>query len=236
MSSTRVRKIGGIYKDAGFIKLLKQLNGRAVVVVAIINSTCPECAKLYRFISNLQQGMIHKLPHLVMVYGYNNLPIDMGDDKKSKNTADSTGEKKRLSDSNILDWEEIPEGHGYGIFLTENDILHYRGDFNHDEFSTNVLDNIRRFKSSIRTLAGLPAKRQFMEKKRTGIIIETSNAVQQSQVIEVEDKVKRYQTKIKTPFYFCKGLTQEISLIQKGEIAYKLKGLNIDKFLKKVPK
>jgi hypothetical protein len=73
-----------------------------------------------------------------------------------------------------------------------------------------------------------------MKKKRTGIIIETSGATQQSQIMELEDKVKSYGSKLSTPVYFCKGINQEITLIVGGETVFRLKGHNLVKFLKKI--
>lgn len=239
MSSNRIKKLGGNYSTAGFKKVLKQLNGRAILVVTIINKNCDECAKLQKFVGQLEAGFIDKLPQLVMLYGFNPTPLDeaTSDSKSSRsdrNTEEGKEEKKRLADSRILQWDELPNGHGYAIFLSENDILYYKNDFNHDEFATNIIDNLRRFKSSIKTLAGLGAKNMFIKKKRTGIIIETSGATQQSQIMELEDKVKSYGNKLKTPVYFCKGINQEISLIVGGETRMKVKGHNLDKFIKKM--
>jgi hypothetical protein len=118
--------------------------------------------------------------------------------------------------------------------MSETDVQYYRGTFNHDEFTTNIIDNLRRFKSSIRTLAGLNAKNLFIKKKRSGIIIETSGVTQQSQVMELEEKLKSYGAKLSMPVYFCKGISQEISLIVSGETRFKIKGHNLTKFLKKI--
>ncbi len=240
MGNNRIKKLGGKYDNNSFKKVLKQLNGRAILVVAIINRNCEECNKLLKFIGQLEAGFIDKLQQLVMLYGFNSTPLEDAEAKApAKTSGDSEeeeGKKKGLSDTRILDWKEIPEGHGYGIFLSENDILYYKGDFNHDEFVTNIVDNIRRFKSSIKTLAGLSAKNQFLKKKRTGIIIETNGATQQSQIMDLEEQVKTYGPKLATPVYFCKGINQEMQLIVGGNIVYKQKGHNITKFLKKLPK
>lgn len=240
MGSNRLKKLGGNFSNAAFKKVLKQLNGRAILTIAVINKNCDECAKLLKFVGQLEAGFIDKLPQLVMFYGINPTPLDGGGDtakpEKGKDAGGDSkkGQQRRLADSGILHWDEIPEGHGYGIFLSETDVLYYKGNFDHDEFATNIIDNLRRFKSSIKTLAGLNAKNMFMKKKRTGIIIETSSATQQSQIMELEDKVKSYGTKLSTPVYFCKGINQEISLIVGGETIFRLKGHNLVKFLKKI--
>ncbi|MBU2514598.1 hypothetical protein KJ966_25010 [bacterium] len=239
MASNRIKKLGGNFTIESFKKVLKQLNGRALLVVTIINKHCEECVKLQKFIGQLENGFIDKLPQLVMLYGFNSTPLNAPKEEKRKPKEGNDGEnveKKQLSDTRILTWDQIPEGHGYAVFLSENDIQFYRGDFNHDEYVANIIDNIRRFKSSIKTLAGLTAKNQFIQKKRTGIIIETSGATQHSQIMELEEKVKAFGPKLKTPVYFCKGFNQEMVLVLKGEVVYKQKGYNLPKFLKKVPK
>ncbi len=234
MASTRIKKIGGNYSNKEFLKVLKQLNGRALLLVIIINRNCEECAILQNFIGQLEAGFIDKLPQLVMFYGYNETPLDAKPDNKEKKEGEE--EKKGLADSRLLYWKEIPEGHGYGLFLDENDIQYYKGSFDHEGFAANIVDNLRRFRSSIKTLAGLSAKRSFLKKKRTGIVIETNSATQQSQIVALENKVQALGTKLTTPVFFCKGVSQEISLVIKGEISYKLKGHNFDKFLRKIPK
>lgn len=242
MASNRIKKLGGNYTNESFKKVLKQLNGRAVLVVTVMNQNCEECAKLQKVIGQLENGFIDKLPQLVMLYGFNSTSLDMEEappkrNKKSDNDQESEGkEKKQLADSRVLNWDEIPEGHGYGIFLSEEDILYYKGSFDHDEFMSNIIDNLRRFKSSIKTLAGLNAKNQFIKKKRTGIIVETSGATQQSQIMDLEKVVKAYEGKLSTPIYFCKGINQEITLIVKGDVTHKQKGHNLQKFLRKVRK
>jgi hypothetical protein len=241
MSSNRLKKLGGNFNNTAFRKVLKQLNGRAILTIVVINKNCEECAKLLKFVGQLEAGFIDKLPQLVLFYGINPTPLDAGSDsgrkEKSREPAGEEGkkeQKRRLADSGILHWDEIPEGHGYGIFLNETDVLYYKGNFDHDEFATNIIDSLRRFRSSIKTLAGLYAKNMFMKKKRTGIIIETSGATQQSQIMELEDKVKSYGSKLSTPVYFCKGINQEITLIVGGETVFRLKGHNLVKFLKKI--
>lgn len=234
--------MGGIYKNDDFKKLLNQLNGRALLVVAIINQHCDECIKLHKFVGQLEQGFIDKLPQLVMVYGISDLPLteekEGSGGSSMSNSENSNGEErpKKLGDSRILSWAGIPTGHGYAIFLSENDVLTYQGDFDHDEFVPNIIDNIRRFRSSIKTIAGLKGKRIFMEKKRSGIIIETSGTTQNSQILELEGKVNAYKEKLKIPVYFCKGLSQEISYTVEGEVKQKIKGFNFDKFLRKIKK
>ncbi len=240
MGSNRIKKLGGNFDNTAFKKILKQLNGRAILVVAVINKNCDECQKLLKFAGQLEAGFIDKLPQLVMLYGINPTPLDESpkggkSDNSTNSEEDGEGKKKRaLADSRVLNWDEIPEGHGYGIFLNETDILYYKGTFNHDEFATNIIDNLRRFKSSIKTLAGLNAKNLFFKKKRTGIIIETSGATQQSQIMELEEKVKSYGNKLTTPVYFCKGINQEITLVIAGKTRFRIKGHNLSKFLKKI--
>jgi len=248
MGTTRVKKIGGHYKDEGFLKLLRQLNGRAILVVTLINRHCEECIKLHKFIGQLEQGFIDKLPQLVMVYGISDRPLAVEDERNQKPSRKTEREdkdepksekgenKKSLVDTRILSWESIPEGHGYAIFLSENDVLFYKGTFDHDEYVPNIIDNIRRFRSSIKTLAGLKGKRIFMERKRTGIVIETSGTTQNSQIIELENRVKSFEKKVTLPIYFCKGMTQEITLIVEGDIKTRMKGLNLEKFLRKIQK
>ncbi|MFH2132160.1 MAG: hypothetical protein ABIK68_17415 [bacterium] len=237
MATNRIKKLGGVYKDEDFKKLLRQLNGRAILVITVINQHCEECIKLHKFVGQLEQGFIDKVPQLVMVYGISDLPLldDQSPSRRSsKNSEPEEKEHKKLGDSRILSWKGIPEGHGYAIFLSETDVLTYHGVFAHDEYVSNIIDNIRRFRSSIKTLAGLKGKRIFMEKKRSGIVIETSGTTQNSQILELEKKVTSYESKMKIPVYFCKGMMQEISYIVEGEVKHKIKGFNFDKLLRKI--
>ncbi len=247
MATNRIKKLGGVYKDDDFKKLLRQLNGRALLVVAIINQHCEECIKLHKFVGQLEQGFIDKLPQLVMVHGMSDQALTEGHETSARSSgsglsseeSEESGEKKKvkLGDSRILSWDGIPGGHGYSIFLNETDILTYKDDtLDHDEFVTNIIDNIRRFRSSIKTIAGLKGKRIFIEKKRSGIVIETSGTTQNSQILELENKVNSYEAKLKIPVYFCKGLSQEISYILEGEVKNKIKGFNLDKLLRKIKK
>lgn len=241
MASNRIKKLGGNYTNDSFRKVVKQLAGRAILVVTVINTHCDECDKLQRFISQLEAGFIDKMQQLVMFYGYNETPLDDEEAKKRKpekrgQDDEEGGEKMKLSDSRFLHWEEIPEGHGYAIFMNETDVLYYRDSFDHDEYVPNIVDSIRRFKSSIKTIAGLNAKREFIKKGRTGIIIETSGATQNSQIMELEETVNTFGSRLTTPVYFCKGLNQEIIYVLKGEIKHRQKGHNFRKFLKKIPK
>lgn len=242
MATNRVKRIGGRYKTDGFLKLFNQLNGRALLVVTIINQHCEECIKLHKFVTQLENGFIDKLPQLVMVYGISDLPLQGEDGKSSKSSRRSEENKeseegpKTLGDTRILSWDGLETGHGYAIFLNEKDILTYQGVFDHDECVPNIIDNMRRFRSSIRTLAGLKGKRIFMEKQRSGIVIETSGTTQNSQILELENKVTSYEKKLRIPVYFCKGMTQEISYIVEGEVQQKIKGFNFDKLLRKIKK
>lgn len=240
MATNRVKKIGGQFKTGGFIKLLNQLNGRALLVVTIINQHCEDCIKLHKFTTQLENGFIDKLPQLVMLYGISDLPLDGEEGKPPKSNkqengnSEEKGKSKKLGDSRILSWDGIPTGHGYAIFLSEHDVLTYQGNFDHDEYVSNIIDNIRRFRSSIKTIAGLKGKRIFMEKKRSGIVIETSGTTQNSQILDLENKVNSYEKKLRIPVYFCKGMTQEISYIVEGEVQQKIKGFNFDKLLRKI--
>jgi len=240
MATNRVKRIGGRHKTDGFVKLLNQLNGRALLVVTIINQHCEECIKLHKFITQLENGFIDKLPQLVMVYGISDVPLEEVDGKparSSKQSEDDREEKKehkKLGDSRILSWDGLASGHGYAVFLSAADVLTYQGVFDHDEYVPNIIDNIRRFRSSIKTLAGLTGKRVFMEKRRSGIVIETSGTTQNSQILELEKKVNSYEKKLKIPVYFCKGITQEISYIVDGEVQHKVKGFNFDKLLRRI--
>ena len=99
-----------------------------------------------------------------------------------------------------------------------------------------MLTTIRRVGSSVRTLAGLPGKREFVEKKRSGIVVEYASSTKTSEISECEQEVAKYQSKLALPVYFCKGLTAEITLVYKGNSLHKNKGLDLEKFLKKMPK
>ena len=235
MQSTRLRKLGGKYKDEDFQKVVKQLGGRAVLLVLIINTNCDECIKLQNFIGQLKQGAIDKLQKLVALYGFNKTSLDLQTVEREKSTRSKkdTDEKDKLSDTNHLFWDKIPNGHGYAIFLSEQNVLYYNDTFNHEELVPNIVDAIRRSNSAIRTIEGLKGKRQFMDKKRTGIIIETSGTTAQDKIIELEQKVTSAGKKLHTPVFFCKGLTEEITMIEKGANTFTLKGFNFDKFLKK---
>ncbi|PCI29580.1 MAG: hypothetical protein COB67_03650 [SAR324 cluster bacterium] len=240
--SNRIKRLKGTYEDADFKKVLKQLNGRAMLVVAIINNNCQDCEKIVQFTKHLESGFISKLPQLVMLYGHNSSTLEMREDRDSPaaEEKDEKSEKKvegskkgGLGDSRDLSWAMIPEGHGYCIYMGEGQPVTYHGIFEHGDFGNNIIDSLRRFKSSIRTLAGLPAKRRFMDNKGTGIVIETNGATPQSKIIEIENKLKTYESKLRTPVYFCKGIAQEMCLFDKGVIKYRMKGFNIDKFLRK---
>jgi hypothetical protein len=245
MATTRIKKLGGVFSDDSFKKFVKQLNGRAILVVAMINSHCEGCQKILKSIQQLENGFIDKMPQLFLIYGFSEGEVISPDDekrekspppKKEEEKSDKKGDKKVLGDSRFLFWDRMPEKHGYAIFLSETDVLYYNKGVDHGEFMSNIVDNLRRFKSSIRTLQGLAGKRDFLKKKRTGIIIETNGATQQSNIVSVEEFVKEQAGRIKLPVYFCKGLAQEISLVKSGEVVYKQKGLKMDKFLRKLPK
>lgn len=255
MGSTRIKKIGGIYKTEDFTKIVRQLNGRAILVVAIVNSTCDDCAKMLKFVHQLESGFIDKLPQLVMIYGFSNLPVKKSDDgrkaskpveddensdndkeKEASKNRNGNKEKKALGDSRFLVWDGLPNNHGYALFLSHEDVLYYSDIFEHEEFVTNIIDNIRRFKSSIRTIEGLTGKRKFFKSKRTGIIIETNSGTTNSQIMKIEEKVKSFKGRLPTSVYFCKGIAQEMSLVRAGEVIIKKRGLQLDKFLRKIAK
>lgn len=245
MASTRVKKLGGVYSEESFKKIVKQLNGRAILVVVMVNSHCPDCQKLLKFIQQLENGFIDRLPQLFLVYGFSDRKVLSADEvEKSKSAEEKAnteeGEKEKgdavLGDSRFLFWEKMVENHGYAIFVSEQDIQYYNEGFEHDEFVQNIIDTLRRFKSSIRTLQGLSGKRDFMNKKRSGIIIETNSATPQSQIMAVEEYVKEQNERLKIPVYFCKGIAQEMLLVKSGEVVFKQKGLKIDKFIRKIPK
>ena len=255
LGSTRIKKIGGIYKTEDFNKIIQQLNGRAILAVAIVNSTCEECSKMLKFVQQLESGFIDKLPQLVMIYGFSTQEVKKNEDRrkesrpvevdenssndKEKESPKSRNEKngkKALGDSRFLIWDGLPSHHGYALFLSHEDVLYYSDNFDHEEFVTNIVDNIRRFKSSIRTIEGLAGKRKFFKSKRTGIIVETNSATPQSQIMKIEEKVKSFAGRLPTSVYFCKGLAQEMSLVRAGEVIIKKRGLQLDKFLKKIAK
>lgn len=249
MASTRIKKVGGVFKDDNFKKLVKKLNGRAILVVALVNGNCQECEKLMKFIKQLENGFIDRLPQLFMLYGFSDRPINNPEDdggekasasKSKKKDEEEEGEElkdqKVLGDSRFMFWDSMPEHHGYAIFTSETDVLFYNKNFEHDDFVQNIVDSLRRFKSSIRTLQGLSGKRDFLKKQRSGIIIETNGTTQQSQIMSIENYVKEQSSRIKIPVYFCKGLAQEISLVKSGDIVYKQKGLKFEKFVRKIPK
>ena len=73
--SNRLKKLHGHYEDADFKKVLKQLNGRAMLVVTIINNNCPECPKLMTYVQQLESGFINKLPQLVMLHGQSSVKL-----------------------------------------------------------------------------------------------------------------------------------------------------------------
>lgn len=235
MQSTRLRKLGGNYSDDDFNKVVKQLGGRAVLLVMIINAGCDECIKMQNFISQLKSGAIDKLQKLVVLYGFSNTSLDLNqvEKERSRQSKNDPDNKKKLSDTHHLAWDKIPNGHGYAIFLSETNVLFYNDNFKHEDLIPNIVDSIRRSNSAIRTIEGLKGKRQFMDKKRTGIIIETCGTTKQEKIIELEEKVTTAGKKVHAPVFFCKGLTEEIDMIVKGKLTFKLKGHNFDKFLKK---
>ncbi len=242
--TNRLKKIGGKLAENSFAKLLKQIEGRGVLAVLVINRTCPECDKLQLFVSNLEQGAIQKAPNLVLFYGYSSIPIEQGEavakaaEKRKERAAanpEETEQNNSLSDTTVLDWETIPEGHGYALFTRPDEKIVFRGDFDHDAFHTTVLDTLRRFRTSIRTLPNLAAKRRFIEQQGTGILVETHGATPQSKISAVEAEIAPYMAKLKMPVYFLRSITQEISYYQNGQLLAKVKGLNFQKLLKKIP-
>ena len=55
-------------------------------------------------------------------------------------------------------------------------------------------------------------------------------------LMKIEEKVKSFAGRLPTSVYFCKGLAQEMSLVRAGEVIIKKRGLQLDKFLKKIAK
>ena len=98
-----------------------------------------------------------------------------------------------------------------------------------------MIDTLRRFSSSIRTLPGLAAKKKFLDQKGTAIIVETQTTTAASKISELEGVIGQYMSKIKIPVYFCKGLSQEIAFYQNGQQVVKVRGYNFEKLLKKIP-
>ncbi len=240
----RLQKINGNLGENDFTKILKQIEGRGVLLVVVLNRNCPDCEKIQLFINSLQEGLIKKLANLVCFYGYSEQPLDQADDIikayeiQKRKAGKSDGEdkkKKQLTDSNIFTWDLIPEGHGYAIYTGPTDCMLVRTDFDHSEFASNVIDTIRRFASSIRTLPGLAAKKKFLENKGTAIIVETTGASAASKVSALEQEIAQYKGKIKVPIYFCKGLGEEITYFQNGQAIAKVKGFKFSKLIKELP-
>ncbi|OGH04264.1 MAG: hypothetical protein A2600_10970 [Candidatus Lambdaproteobacteria bacterium RIFOXYD1_FULL_56_27] len=250
--SKRIKKLGGQFGAKSFNTLAKQIEGKGVLWVTMINTGCPECQKIQDFINLLKSGWIDKLPNLVACYGYSNIKADAPPDPKEKPKekeapkkktgkdepaeAEEAKAKKALADSNLFAWESLPQGHGYALFTSPQDVQIYGADFDHEEFKNNLLTTIRRYKSPVKTLAGLPGKRQFMDAKRTGIIVETTTTTANSEISAVEQEAAKLEGKLAIKIYFCKGITQEICLVKDGAILFRNKGLALDKFLKKMPK
>ena len=242
----RIKKLGGSFKKDSFDKLVRQVEGKGVLLVVIVNTKCSDCQKLQDFINALGEGWIQKLPNLVVCYGYSNASLDDDDENSAQeeNLSQDAGTggdeaakgQKKLSDSKLFSWETLPQEHGYAILTSPAEVQVYTGGFDHDEFKANIITAVRRCKSPIRTLAGLPGKRQFMEAKRTGIVVETASSTANSEISALEEEVKKSESKLNIKVYFCKGLTTEISLIKAGEIIHRQKGLSFEKFLKKMPR
>ena len=241
----RIKKLGGEFKANSFDRLIKQIEGKGVLLVAIINTKCEDCQKLQDFINILKGGWIQKLPNLVVCYGYSNRSVDGEpspvEDKKSPGspemgTDDKVKNQQKLGDSSVFNWEKIPDGHGYALYTATDNVQVYSGAFDHEEFKTNIVTAIRRYKSPVQTLAGLPGKRQFLEAKRSGIVIETSSSTANSEITALEAEVLKNESKLNVKVYFCKGITQEIALVKGGSVVFRQKGLTFEKFLKKMPR
>jgi len=237
----RLKKIGGNYKVNSFDRLAKQIEGKGILLVAIVNTSCEDCQKIQDFLNQLRDGLLQKLPNLVVCYGYTGAPLS-GEEPPAappgpqEGLDDKVKDQTKLADSKVFHWEKLPENHGYALLSSPTDVQVYDGTFDHEELKLNIVTALRRCKSPVRTLAGLPGKRQFMEAKRTGIIVETTSSTQNSEVSAVEAEVTKNEAKLKVKVYFCKGLTQEISLVKNGAVVSKQKGLSFEKFLKKMPR
>ena len=95
MASTRIKKIGGNYKNTHFNKVLKQLNGRALLVVVVINSNCEECSKLLKNIQQLESGFIDRLQQLVLFYGFSDAQLEETGEAVTKLSEKSPKEEKK---------------------------------------------------------------------------------------------------------------------------------------------
>jgi len=243
--SQRLRKIGGHFTEDSFKPVIKQIEGRGVLVVAVMNSNCKECERIQGFILKLESGLLERLSNLVFMYGYSNIPLDQAGEiiekaekeksrRKDKSKKDQGG--KSLGDSHLMDWDAIPEGHGYAIYTGEKEVVFVRNIFDHDEFAASIVDTIRRFSSSIRSLPNLSAKKRFLDQKGTGIIVEIQGTTSSDKIAEMEQEVAKHKDRLKKiPVYFCKGIVQEMSFYKQGKAVVKLKGTNFAKFLKKIP-
>jgi len=237
----RLKKLGGNYKANSFNRLAQQIEGKGILFVAVVNTSCEECQKIQDFLNQLRDGLLQKLPNLVTCYGYTGLPVGEAvvpapEPKKGEELDDKLKDQKKLADSKVFHWDKLPESHGYALFSSPTDVQIYDGTFDHDELKLNVVTALRRCKSPVRSLAGLSGKREFMSGKRSGIIVETTSATQNSEVVAVEAEVVKNEKKLKQKVFFCKGLAQEITLVKDGVVAYRLKGLSFEKFLKKIPR
>ncbi|MGK0288631.1 MAG: hypothetical protein ACI86H_000044 [bacterium] len=70
--SSRVRQMAGTYKSSDFDRLAKQVDGKAILIVLTLNTNCEECATTQYFISQLEEGLIYRMPKLVFIYGFSN--------------------------------------------------------------------------------------------------------------------------------------------------------------------
>ncbi|MDX2470926.1 MAG: hypothetical protein QNL04_10170 [SAR324 cluster bacterium] len=234
-TKNRLNKVNGNLNEKAFLKVTKQIEGRGVVVVAMVNRTCAECDKIQLFVKKLESGWLKKLPNLVFFYGYNETTVDKQVDDNGRPIPAKKSSEKALGDSNIFNWPLLPDGHGYAIYTSPTDVTTCTDDFNHAEFETIIIDTLRRFNSSIRTLPNMGARKKFIDGGGTGIVVETSGNTKPSKIHDCENQIKAYGEKLRIPIYFLKGLGENMTYYINGKPMVKLAGLNFDKLLKKVP-
>ena len=183
----RLNKVAGNLNEKAFLKITKQIEGRGVVVVAMVNRTCTECDKIQLFVNKLEGGWLKKMPNLVFFYGYNETVVEKQVDDNGRPIPPKKTSDSALGDSNIFNWPPLPDGHGYAIFTSPTEVSYVKDDINHDEFETMIIDTLRRFNSSIRTLPNMGARKKFIDGGGTGIVVETSGNTKASKIAECEN-------------------------------------------------
>lgn len=234
--STRIKKLQGKFGSAQLSKILEQIDGKGILCVVSINPNCNECKRIQMFVNKLENGLIHKMPDLIMLYGYSRgVQVKKAETEEGEEVAE-TSEPTLAVNAKSMEWADHSDGHGYSIYLSEDNVSVQTGEFDHSEFSDTLLDYLRRFRSSVLTLADLEARRKFLEKKRTGIIVETRSSTKNSDILKLEEYVKARRTTVKIPIYFLKGVAEEVSYVFKGEYKIKQKGLSLEKLFKNIAK